>query len=211
MYGHKKSPRVWGIGPMFSHVFSLLLETKLRSGTMWLSLLTECGMENSRGIKSKLKYHVALNTGWSAEVLCFHSAIWFLEWSIHVRKSYLTDFCPSLFFWLFISSRQLCWSCAISINCNWQQASPQFWTRRPHKPSFELNIHFKELTIYWNIDRKTDYFNWYLLGTQWSMSFLSGQSFFSAIINLSVSYYNLIEKYHIHVTIGNFIGGLQDC
>jgi len=50
-----------------------------------------------------MKYHVALNTGWSAEVkvLCFHSAIWFLGFitkMVHVRKSYLTDFCPSLFF-----------------------------------------------------------------------------------------------------------------
>ena len=34
LYGHKKNPRVWGTGPMFSHAFSLLLETKLRSGTM---------------------------------------------------------------------------------------------------------------------------------------------------------------------------------
>lgn len=62
-------------------------------------------MENSRGIESKLKCHVALNTGWSAEVkvLCFHSAIWFsgfITKMVHVRKSYLTDFCPSLFFQL---------------------------------------------------------------------------------------------------------------
>lgn len=32
--GHKKNPRIWGIGLMFSHALLPLLETKLRSGTM---------------------------------------------------------------------------------------------------------------------------------------------------------------------------------
>lgn len=37
--GHKKSPRIWGIGLMFSHALLPLLETKLRSGTMGICFL----------------------------------------------------------------------------------------------------------------------------------------------------------------------------